>query len=83
MAAGLNSFSRPVLILLSEHDLTAREFLEFAGSNSSWAGLLARANIECNDIPHADHTFSTAGTREDAENRTLDWLRRKFPSELR
>jgi exosortase A-associated hydrolase 1 len=82
MAAGMNSFAGPVLILLSEHDLTAKEFLEFAESNSSWAGLLARANIERNNIPHADHTFSTAGSREDAENRTVDWLRRMFPSEL-
>jgi len=83
MTAGMNSFAGPVLILLSEHDLTAKEFLEFAGTNSSWAVLLTRANIERKDIPHADHTFSTAGSRQDAEIRTLDWLRRMFPSELR
>ncbi len=83
MAAALNSFTRPVLILLSERDLTAREFLEFAGSNPRWTGLLARANIERHDIPGADHTFSTTGSREDVEGLTLQWLRRMFPSDFR
>jgi exosortase A-associated hydrolase 1 len=83
MAAGLKSFAGPVLIILSERDLTAKEFLEFAGSNSRWTGLLARANIERHNIPHADHTFSTAESRVEAESRTLEWLRRKFPSDLR
>ena len=83
MAAGLTSFAGPVLILLSERDLTAKEFLEFAGSSSRWTGLLDRANVERHNIPHADHTFSTAESREEADSRTLNWLRRMFPSEHR
>ena len=83
MAAGLKTFAGPVLILLSERDLTAKEFLEFVGSSSRWTGLLGRANVERHDIPHADHTFSNAESREEVENRTLNWLRRMFPSELR
>jgi exosortase A-associated hydrolase 1 len=75
MAAGLKSFTGPVLIMLSERDLTAKEFLEFAGSNSRWTGLLDRTNVERHNIPRADHTFSNAESREEVENRTLNWLR--------
>ena len=78
MAAGLKAFAGPVLLLLSERDLTAKEFLEFAGSNTAWAGLLDSEKVERHDIPDADHTFSTSRATEEVETRTLDWLRRKF-----
>jgi hypothetical protein len=83
MAAGLTSFTGPVLILLSQRDLTAQEFLEFTGSSSRWTGLLHRANVERHDFSDADHTFSTAESRDDVESRTVDWLRRMFPPQQR
>ena len=78
MAAGLRTFAGPILVLLSERDLTAKEFLEFAGSNATWAGLLDGEKVERHGIPDADHTFSTSSAQEEVETRTLDWLRRKF-----
>jgi len=74
MAAGLRAFSGPVLLLLSGQDLTAREFLEYAGKDPAWRGLLDAPRISRSDLADADHTFSTAVAREQAEGRTLQWL---------
>jgi exosortase A-associated hydrolase 1 len=74
MAAGLRAFSGPVLLLLSGQDLTAREFLEYAGNDPAWRGLLDEPRVSRSDFADADHTFSTASAREQAEARTLQWL---------
>lgn len=74
MAAGLRAFSGPVLLLLSGQDLTAREFLEYAGSDPAWRGLLDAPRISRSDLADADHTFSVTRAREQAEARTLQWL---------
>jgi len=74
MADGLRAFSGPVLLLLSGQDLTAREFLDYAERDPAWRGLLDTSRITRSDVPDADHTFSTAGSREQAEARTLQWL---------
>jgi len=76
MAAGLESFSGAVLILLSGRDLTANEFLEWIRASPQRSSLLERANVERQDVADADHTFSTPQWRREAESRTLDWLRR-------
>ena len=79
MAAGMVSFGGSVLVLLSERDLTAKEFMEFAETNSRWTGLLDRINVERHEVPAADHTFSDSGSREMAESHVVGWLLRKFP----
>ena len=81
MAEGLRRTRVPVLILLSERDLTAREFLDGVQADGHWRGLLTRANVERHDIANADHTFSTLAWRSAVEMRTLDWLRRKLLAE--
>lgn len=83
MASGFTSFPGPVLIFLSGRDLTAREFVDFAASDSRWTDLLGRPNVERHTLPGADHTFSSADTRAEVETRTLDWLRRMYPSQPR
>lgn len=75
MTKGLEAFAGPVLILLSERDLTAKEFVEFARSEPRWRALLARRNVERHDVADADHTFSTARARSEVEDRTLSWIR--------
>ncbi len=79
MAEGLRSFHRPVLLLLSGRDLTAREFLEYVEASPRWAGLLERAGVVRHDLPAGDHTFSSPSASREVESRTLDWLRRSFP----
>jgi exosortase A-associated hydrolase 1 len=74
MADGLRSFTRPVLLLLSGQDLTAREFEDYARDSVPWRGLLEAPCITRADFDDADHTFSTAEARESAETRTVQWL---------
>jgi hypothetical protein len=85
MADCLEDFGGPVLILLSERDITAKEFVEYGRSSARWRGILARSNIEREEIPRADHTFSSADWRDEVETRTLRWLTRSVvrPSEDR
>lgn len=66
----------PKLLILSGHDLTAREFIEYAGTDAAWQGLLARPEVERHDLADADHTFSNAEARRQVENLTLSWLQR-------
>ncbi len=83
MADALQSFGGPVLILLSERDLTAREFVDYSRSSPRWRALLDRASVERHDVAGADHTFSTALSRSEVESRTLDWLRRTLLADRR
>ena len=74
MADGLRAFTAPVLLMLSGQDLTAREFEDYARANVAWRGILDAPCITRSDFADADHTFSTAAAREQAEARTLQWL---------
>jgi exosortase A-associated hydrolase 1 len=79
MGDALRGFAGPVLVVLSEHDLTAREFRDYARSAVRWRGVLERTNVTCVDVAGADHTFSTAKWRDQVESGTLDWLLRTLP----
>lgn len=76
MAEGLKQFSGRVLLILSGEDYTAKEFLEYAGSNKAWSGLVSADRISRVDLPDADHTFSAQALRLQVEDATLDWLAR-------
>ena len=80
MAAALADFTRPVLLILSGRDYTAKEFLEYASSDRRWKGLIARDTVARADLTKADHTFSTAAWRQEVEALTLDWLIRSCRS---
>ncbi|MBL0209220.1 MAG: hydrolase 1, exosortase A system-associated [Propionivibrio sp.] len=74
MAEGLRQFSGRVLLILSGEDFTAKEFLEYAGVNAAWSGLLDTDRISRVELPDADHTFSAQALRSHVEDATLDWL---------
>ncbi len=78
MAAGLSAFAGPVLLMMSGRDLTAREFDEYSSTNADWKGSLVRPSIERRDFAEADHTFSSAAWRDQAETATIDWIHRKI-----
>ena len=61
---------------IRDRDYTAKEFLEYAGANATWSGLLTAGGIRRVDVPNADHTFSSLAQRSSVENATLDWLRK-------
>ncbi|MHB1198214.1 MAG: hydrolase 1, exosortase A system-associated [Polaromonas sp.] len=74
MAAAWHSLSRHILLLLSEDDYTAKEFLEYAGKDPAWENALTNPNLIRHTLPGADHTFSAAKSRVMVENLTLSWL---------
>lgn len=75
MALALRHFPGQVLLLLSAHDYTAKEFVECAQSDPAWQGLLQRPQVQRVDVADADHTFSRALWRAAAEQAILNWMR--------
>ena len=74
MAHAWIGFQGSVLLLLSGDDYTAKEFLEYAGVDRSWAGLLEQEHIVRHELADADHTFSSPESRVRVESLTLEWL---------
>jgi exosortase A-associated hydrolase 1 len=58
MRAGLAAFRGPVLLLLSERDLTAREFSDLCAASVPWSQVTSRDNVRVQPLAGADHTFS-------------------------
>ena len=58
MADAWLSFPGEILLILSGNDYTAKEFVDYASSNSAWGGAFTRAGVTRIDIDGADHTFS-------------------------
>jgi exosortase A-associated hydrolase 1 len=58
----------PLLVVLSGKDLTAQEYVAFAGADPRWKGALARnPRVTTEHLPEADHTFSDPGLRAEVE----------------
>jgi exosortase A-associated hydrolase 1 len=74
--AGLTNFRGRVLLLLSEDDITAAEF-RYVVSKRPWRGRLRRmeSRIHTVNLKGADHTFSREGTKTQAEQSTIAWIR--------
>jgi uncharacterized protein len=63
-----------VLLLLSDGDYTAKEFIEHVAREPDWqAALRVSGAVRC-DIVGADHTLSQDAARVDVENATVRWL---------
>ena len=74
MAHGLRGFAKPVLLILSGQDLTAREFEDYASKDAAWRGLLDAPCMRRMAFAEADHTFSSRAARLEVEACTLQWL---------
>jgi exosortase A-associated hydrolase 1 len=74
MALGLERFNGRTLVLLSENDYTAKEFIEFAARNVDWKRLMNDASLSQQIVLNADHTFSGIADAEQVLAYTLDWL---------
>lgn len=71
-----DSFSRfkgQVLLILSEHDLTAQEFSDLAQSRK-WQTLIHSPRVQCFRLLGANHTFSRRELREKVAATTRKWL---------
>lgn len=74
MRVGFAELVQPVLVVLSEHDLTAREFEDFARDNPAWTALMRRSNVRLVHLVGADHTLSSPTSLEGFISAVLDWL---------
>jgi exosortase A-associated hydrolase 1 len=74
MARGWAAFGRPILLILSGDDYTAKEFLEFIAASPDWAGALTQPMLQRLDLPDANHTCSSATWRGSVEAAVLSWL---------
>lgn len=83
MAAAWNAHSRPILLVLSSEDLTAKEFMEGMAGEPAWRGASAHPHLSRIDIQGADHTFSSASTQFEVERATAQWLAQLDPSGVR
>ncbi|HRD94865.1 MAG TPA: hydrolase 1, exosortase A system-associated [Rubrivivax sp.] len=74
MADAWRDYQGSILLVLSEIDYTAKEFVEHATSNARWKGCLDLPTVERADVAGADHTFSDLLTQQAVEQLTLKWL---------
>ncbi|WP_367849210.1 hydrolase 1, exosortase A system-associated [Rhodoferax sp. WC2427] len=74
MAAAWMEFDGRILLLLSDNDYTAKEFLEYASQDGNWRDVFRHLHLERHDLPHADHTFSDPAAQMQVERLTLQWI---------
>lgn len=74
MAKAWHGFSGRILLVLSGDDYVAKEFLEHARTDVAWKAYQSHARLTRIDIAGADHTFSSEGSRTQAEHATVHWL---------
>ena len=76
MLDGLRAFRGPVLVLLSERDLTARQFERLISTSGEWRTAMGRANVTVDHLAGTDHTFSDRAGLQRAATQSLAWLSR-------
>lgn len=74
MLEGWRAFGGPRLLLLSDRDHTAKEFLEYCAASPAWTVALTHERLERCEIVDADHTCSSAAARGQVEAATARWL---------
>jgi exosortase A-associated hydrolase 1 len=80
MRRGLADFDGPVLLILSGDDITAAEFRSVAGASRQWRKLLAAPRVSTQELPAADHTFSTRAWRDQVAAWTIEWMESQWPA---
>ena len=74
MALAWQRFEGQILLLLSDDDYVAKEFLEYVNTDAAWKGTWAHTHLQRHTLPEVDHTCSSAASRQRVEQLTLDWL---------
>lgn len=74
MEEGLERFQHPILIVLSEADLTAREFSTLIEQDAVWKAAVAKPSISVRTLTGADHTFSQKPWQDEVTRLTIDWV---------
>jgi exosortase A-associated hydrolase 1 len=79
MLEGLERFGNNTLIVLSESDLTAREFSSLASGDPRWKAALAKSSVTLKTILSADHTFSQRPWKEEVSRLSIEWVKQLPP----
>lgn len=79
MAQGWQTFPGPILLLLSERDLTAQEFVEYANASPRWRLCLQQAKLSQHTLPQADHTCAQPQAHQALAMHTQEWLASAWP----
>jgi exosortase A-associated hydrolase 1 len=74
MAAGWARFRGARLLLISENDLTGREFQDAATKHPRWQNAMLQAPCDPQIVEGADHTCSSPGAKHAVEQATVRWL---------
>lgn len=74
MFIGLQAFDGQVLLILSGHDLTAREFEDVVAASAAWQRWIETDRVETHRLSEADHTFSRSEWRAQVADWTQEWL---------
>ena len=74
MAQGWEQCKKPILLLLSERDLTAQEFSECIKNDKLWITVTQTKSAEQYILWKADHTCSAAESHNQLVTHTLLWL---------
>jgi uncharacterized protein len=74
MAQVWRDFTGHLLLMLSEHDLTAQEFLEYANADPQWVGWDHHPRLTIEHLTGADHTYSLPGAMRALESCIASWL---------
>jgi exosortase A-associated hydrolase 1 len=74
MRAGVERMHCPMLLIISERDLTAAEFLLTVERSAAWRKALGALRLARAEVPGADHTFSRRAWRDAVARATARWI---------
>lgn len=74
MLRGLRDFSGPVLLLISERDLTAQEFCDLCKVSAPWKAAVGSPAVTSVYCEGADHTFSSDQAHAKLMSSIVAWL---------
>ena len=75
MAHGWHAFIGPLLLVTSNDDYTAREFVDGCSADPAWRGALLKPQVQRVELAGADHTLSNAPARLAMEAALITWLK--------
>jgi hypothetical protein len=75
MLEGFEQFQHGILVVLSEADLTAREFSTLIAHDAAWKAATSKPAVTIKTLTGADHTFSQKPWKDDVSRLTIEWLR--------
>lgn len=74
MLQAVQGFGGAILVLISEHDLTAAEFSDLCRDVPAWRDAMRGQAVSWQRLPGADHTFSRPADLQAAVDVTAAWL---------